>query len=868
MAESFEKMGIQGAVQALSADAAQGLDPAEAQRRLEAAGPNVLAAKKGKSPVVKFLQQFNDPMIYILFAAVVVSLFLREYTDSIIILTVVLVNGVIGYLQEAKAEKAIEALKKLASPRAVVRRGGSVMEIDAAGLVPGDLVLLEAGRFVPADLRLTETSNLKVEESALTGESVPVEKDAAFAADGDLPLGDRVNMAYMSTNVSYGRGAGVVTATGMNTEIGKIAAIIGDTAEGMTPLQKRLADLGKVLGIVTVALCAVLFVAALLQKRNLLEMLLTAISLAVAAIPEGLPAVVTIVLALGVQRMAKSRSIIRKLPAVETLGAVNVVCSDKTGTLTQNRMTVLECWFDGRSEKPQVLDPQKAALFFEGFALCNDASVGGGQKLGDPTEIALLDMGVPLGFERPALEEKFPRIDEIPFDSTRKMMTTVHRRGGKCIAFTKGAIDNLLRHTVSIYENGAARPITPEDIKQINAAAAKMASDALRVLALAYRECAPGEPPTEENLVFLGFAGMIDPPRPEAKQAVKVCRKAGITTVMITGDHRDTALAIAKELGIAKDAGEAVSGEELNRMTQEELNEKVGRLRVFARVSPENKVAIVNAFKSRGNIVSMTGDGVNDAPSLKAADIGVAMGVTGTDVAKGAADMILTDDNFATIEKAIEEGRNIYNNIRKATLYLLASNFGEILTMFVAVIAFLPVPLSPVHILWVNLVTDSLPGLALGVDPGNPAIMKKKPRDPSESLFARGGLLNLLIYGVVIGGSTLLGFLLGWHEGGLREGRTFALTILAVSQLFHAIGMRDVDKSIFRMNHLSNKALLGSVALGLLLQFAVVQLPAVNRVFGTVALDAWQWLTALALALTPLAMHEILLLIRKAAGRA
>lgn len=857
---------------------ADGLTQKEAQARQEQYGRNELAQKKGKSPIVKFLLQFKDPMIFILLAAAVVSAILQEITDSVIILVVVILNGIIGYIQEAKAEKAIDALKKLSTPKALVRREGKTEEIDAALLVPGDIVLLEAGRVVPADLRLIESSNLKIEESALTGESVPSEKDSGFVADGDIPVGDRINMAYMTTPVTYGRGVGVVTATGMNTEIGKIAKILEEDNDDTTPLQKRLADLGKLLGILTIGLCVVLFLVAVLQKRDVFDMLLTAISLAVAAIPEGLPAVVTIVLALGVQRMVKSRTIVRRLPSVETLGAVNVICSDKTGTLTQNRMTVVKSYFDGKITTPQELDPQNASIYLEGFTLCNDASIEDGKNIGDPTETALLSMSKIFSLTRKELESKYPRINEIPFDSDRKMMTTVHDYGDKKISYTKGALDVILRHSDSIFDNGKVRPLEKEDIDKINAAASEMAHDALRVLALAFRE-SNGEA-VEENLCFVGLVGMIDPPRPEAKEAVESCHKAGVTTVMITGDHKETALAVAREIGIATDVSQCISGEELNKMTQEELNKKVSGLRVFARVSPEHKVMIVKALKANGNIVSMTGDGVNDAPSLRAADIGLAMGKTGTDVAKGAADMILTDDNFATIKKAVEEGRNIYRNIKKSVIYLLSSNIGEIVTMFIGVIVGWPAPLSAVNILWVNLATDSLPALALGADPGTPEVMKEKPRSPKESLFAHGGVPLLIIYGILFGAITLFGFILGCYEATfgphlftfsqlehidfsnmnvVNEGRTFAFTALAVSELLHAIGMRDVKKSIFRMNHLNNWMMWVAVGVGIVLQFIVVQTP-VNQVFNTNPLTFIQWLTVLGLAALPLVMHEIIVL--------
>ena len=862
MAMAYENATVREALIELKAESAAGLTAREAQQRLAQYGANRLTGKKRVSPALKLLAQFNDPLIYILLAAALVSMLLGEVTDSIIILVVVVVNSIIGYIQETKAEKAIDALRKLASPRALVRRDGAIKEIEAAELVPGDIVLLEAGRQVPADLRLIDSQNLKIEESALTGESEPVEKDSSFVAEGDTVLGDRVNMAYMSTVVTYGRGEGVVSATGMDTEIGRIAKILEESGDEMTPLQKRLADLGKVLGIGTIVICAALFVVALIQHRPLLEMLLTAISLSVAAIPEGLPAVVTIVLAAGVSRMAKSRSIVRRLPAVETLGAVNIICTDKTGTLTQNRMTVTDCRVGAQLAKPEQAPPEMARRFFEGFALCNDASIENGEKLGDPTETALLDVCARYGCRRSELEREHPRVGELPFDSVRKMMTTLHEYDGGRLSFTKGALDSVLRHTAAVWDADGVRPLTAADRERILAAASEMASQALRVLALAFRPDAPAA--EEKELIFLGLAGMIDPPRPEAKDAVADCRRAGITTVMITGDHRDTAFAIAKELGIAQSSNQAVSGREVDEMTPGELAENVQKLRVFARVSPQNKVAIVRAFRANGNIVAMTGDGVNDAPSLKSADIGVAMGQTGTDVAKGAADMILTDDNFATIRLAVESGRNIYNNIRKSVLFLLATNFGEIIAMFIAVLLDWPVPLTPVLILWVNLITDSLPALALGVDTGSPGIMGDKPRDPKESLFARGGIANLLLYGAVIGGAALVGFESGLHAGGLTEGRTIALVVLAGSELFHAIGMRDTSRSIFRMNHLENRFMIAAFGIGMLLQVFIVEIPVANRLFGTQPLTAGQWEFALALAIVPLAVHELLVLIRKA----
>ncbi len=845
-----------------------GLSAEEAEKRLAEHGPNALQDHRKRSPFLLFLAQFRDPLIYILLTAGVISILMRETADSVIIFAVVIVDACIGFAQQSRAEKAMEALRKISSPHALVRRGGKVFEIPAEKLVSGDIVLLEAGRLVPADLRLLESVNLKIEESALTGESAASEKDAAFTAEKSLPLGDRANMAYLSTTVSYGRGEGVVAATGMDTQIGHIAGMLENAGEELTPLQKRLADLGKLLGIAAVALCAVLFLAAVFQHRNIPAMLLTAISLAVAAIPEGLPTVVTLVLAAGVSRMAKARSIVRRLPAVETLGAVNVICTDKTGTLTQNRMTVTETRA-GASVSAEGWDSETADRFYEGFCLCNDASIKDGARVGDPTEIALLDLCKTHGLEREEQEKSLPRADEIPFDSDRKRMTTVHLRpdGGR-IAYTKGALDGILDRCASILENGGTRLIEEADKERIRAAAAEMAGQALRVLALAFRF--ENGRPTETDMTFIGFAGMIDPPRPEAKDAVAACRKAGVATVMITGDHADTAFAIAKDLGITKDRTAVISGAELDTLAPEDLQKRVKTLRVFARVSPENKVQIVKAFRANGSIVSMTGDGVNDAPSLKSADIGIAMGITGTDVAKGAADMILTDDNFATIRKAIEEGRNLYNNIKKAVLYLLASNFGEIITMLAAVLADLPAPLTAAQILWVNLVTDSLPGLALGVDPGTPDVMNEKPRPVKESLFAHGGKALLGLYGAVIGGASLLAFFLGYREGtaahsaayGSMLGSTLCVSVLAISQLFHAVGMRDVRRSIFRMNPFSNPFLIGAVLLGIALQAAIVALPPLNAFFSTVPLNAGHWLLVFALALLPLVCHEIIVFVR------
>lgn len=842
---------------------AAGLSAKEAAARLAEQGPNVFSEKKKKTILQSFILQFKDFMIYILLAAALVSAFLGEFADMGIILVIVLFNAFIGTLQEQKAENALEALKKLASPMALVRRDGQPVEIPASDIVCGDIVILEAGRVVPADMRLLSSVNLRIEESALTGESVPSDKDAEFEAKGDVPLGDRLNMAYMSTSVAYGRGEGLVTATGMNTEIGKIADMINKTKDEMTPLQKRLGDLGKLLGIITVILCVALFFIAYIQQREMGAMLITAISLAVAAIPEGLPAVVTIVLALGVQRMVKVNTIVRKLPAVETLGAVSIVCSDKTGTLTQNRMTAVALYVPGQSfDNAYDLDDEKlkkSQHLIGGFILASDAEVNGDNRIGDPTELAFVDLGIRYGMERADLQAALPRINERAFDSDRKMMTTVHRcADGELISYTKGAMDRILNRVDSILINGEEKPITDDEMAEIEAAASNMTAKALRVLALAQKK--GDADATEENMTFVGLLGMIDPPREEAKDAVASFKEAHVRTVMITGDHKDTAFAIARDLGIADSIDQCMSGDEIDMLTPDELKARVMDMRVFARVSPENKVSIVKAYKANGQIVSMTGDGVNDAPSLKAADIGVAMGITGTDVSKGAADMILTDDNFATIEKAIAEGRNIYGNIRRSVLFLLSSNFGEIITMFFAICAGMAAPLRAIHILWVNLITDSLPALALGVNPGNPDVMKEKPRNQKESIFARGGYAFTISMGAVIAASSLFAFTIA--PGGIKSAQTYAFTVLAMAQLFNAVGMRDMNTSVFKIKHLENKMMLVAVVTGVLLQVAVTEIPFLVGVFETVELGIGEWLKLILIASSPMWMHEIIVLVK------
>ena len=857
-----------------------GLTEAEAKRRKKRYGENELQHKEQKKWYEMFLEQLNEPLIFILFIAGAISMLLREFSDTAIIFVVIFVNAIIGVIQEGKALKALEALKKLTSPVAVVRREGNVYEIEARQLVPGDIVLLETGRQVPADIRLLQSQSLRAEESALTGESVPTEKDAAFLADKEMPVGDRKNMVFTTTNIIHGRGEGVVVAIGMETEIGKIAGMLNEAKQEATPLQKRLAELGTLLSGIAVLLCIALFAIALWQKRPVFDMLLTAISLAVAAVPEGLPAVVTIVLALSVSRMVKVQTIVRRLPSVETLGAVSVVCSDKTGTLTQNKMTVTYGYVDGKIYATEELPHNKQSDYVKGFVLCNDGILEGEKALGDPTEVALLEFGKKLGVYKEALQEQYEREKELPFDSERKMMTTLHKKNGGTISYTKGSTDEILKRCNRIEERGRIRTMSLSDKKAVETAMEWLSKKALRVLAIAKRE--NDKVPMEQDLIFLGLVGMVDPARPEAKGAIETFKKAGVSTVMITGDHVDTAFAIAKELGIAYTKEQCMSGKELDQLGEEELEKRLKKVRVFARVSPSHKVRIVNGLKRLGEIVAMTGDGVNDAPSLKSADIGIAMGLHGTDVAKEASDFVLADDNFATIEKAIEEGRSIYANIKKAVLFLLSSNFGEIITMFVAVLLGMPTPLKASHILWINLITDSFPALALGVDVNNSALlMEKPPRKAKESLFAHGGLFCTIFYGTLIGCLSLIAFFtvpyvysMANHEGFqfqemlrlleqeeiLRRSQTYAFTVLGISQLFHAIGMKNTELSIFRMKHLQNKWLIGAFLFGVGLQLLVTEIPYFVEVFGTVKLQFHEWKLLIFLSMLPLLAHELLAL--------
>ncbi|ELC8428942.1 calcium-transporting P-type ATPase, PMR1-type [Clostridium perfringens] len=858
-------------LQELDVDEKNGLSSTEALRRLEKYGKNKLETKKKKTLFKQFLSQLKDVMIYILIIAAIISAFLGEISDALIILLVIIINAVIGVIQESKAEKALDALKELSTPKALVKRDGSLKEILSEDIVPGDIVIIDAGRYIPGDLRLIDTANLKIEESAFTGESVPSEKDASFLPDKEIPIGDQNNMAFMSTLATYGRGVGVVVGTGMNTEIGKIAKMIEQEENDETPLQKKLSELGKILGFLAVGICILIFIISFFQGRDLLEMFLTSISLAVAAIPEGLPAIVAIVLALGVQRMVKKNAIIRKLPAVETLGSVSIICSDKTGTLTQNKMTVTTVYTNDSyiKESEFNLNDNESKLLVDCMVLCNDATYSEKSQTGDPTEIALLESPFKLNILKEKLEKEFKRIDEIPFDSDRKLMTTVNLVDDKKTrVFTKGALDSILSICNKISVNGKLLDFTNEYKAKVLENSNIMSDKALRVLAFAYKDISKENivlDSLEKDLVFIGMVGMIDPPRLEVKDSIKLCKSAGITPVMITGDHKNTAFAIANELGIAEDISQAITGHEIDKFKEEEFNEKIINYRVFARVSPEHKVKIVKAFKSHGNIVSMTGDGVNDAPSLKAADIGVAMGITGTDVSKGASDMILTDDNFSTIVSAVEEGRKIYLNIKKSIVFLLSCNLGEILTLFTAILLNWNSPLQPIHILWVNLITDSFPALALGVDKTKEDVMNNPPRNPKESIFIKSDKIQLIINGVLIGGITLFAFKLGerLYADSLIHAQTMAFVVLSVSQLFLSLSLRSNTKSAFSLGLFSNKYLVYSILLGIFLQVIIISISFIANIFKVTPLLLYDWIVVILVSLIPFAINEILKLFRK-----
>lgn len=841
----------------------RGLSEQAAATRIERYGKNQLESARRESLVKRLFAQFKDPMILVLLAAAVLSVVAsggEDVLDAGIILLIVIVNAVISISQEDNAQKALKALEQLSAPQARVLREGHLHKIDASELVPGDIIHLEAGDFVPADARLLSCTGLMADESAMTGESMPVTKRAETSLPVETPLGDRKNMVISATMITAGRGTAVITETGMQTEMGKIASLLLKQEKVDTPLQRKMAEISRALSFLCLAVCAILFGVGLMQHRPILDMLMTAVSLAVAAIPEGLPAIVTIVLALGVSRMAKYQAIIKKLPAVETLGCASVICSDKTGTLTQNKMTIAELW-----PAPEDLRHMLLSL----GVLCNNAEEGD-EKLefqGDPTECAFLECAAREGIGKKSLEKDLPRCGELPFDSDRKRMSTLHTlpNGAYRLAM-KGAPEVVLRRCTSLLTARGVVPLTSTERERIATLSASMAGRALRVLGVAYRDDAvrPKEL-SEEGLVFVGLAGMMDPPRPEVKEAVYRCETAGIRPVMITGDHKATAVAIAKELNIFRNGDLAISGEHLDFLPQEVLEEDIERFSVFARVTPEHKMRIVKAWQKRGKIVAMTGDGVNDAPALKAADIGCAMGRSGTDVAKSASDMILTDDNFSSVVHAVEQGRGIYANIKKAIHYLLSCNIGEILTIFVATVCHFPqMPLTPVQLLWLNLVTDSLPALALGMEPVEENVMQKAPRDAGENLFNTRFSLRLLWQGVMVGGLTLLAYWLGYvYLGGPRVANTMAFATLTLSQLFHAFDVRSEEASLFHIGLFSNKAMNKAFLVGLALQLGVLCIPPLQSIFAVVPLDRAEWLTVFMLALSPLLVCEIV----KALGR-
>ena len=889
----------------------QGLSDEQVKEKREFYGLNELQAKKKKSLIVKFLEQFKDFMIIILIIAAVISGAVGYYqgegiTDSIIILIVVIVNAIIGVAQESKAEKSLEALQKLSSHVTKVIRNGKVAVIPSKELVPGDIVILDTGDYVPADLRIIESANLKAQEASLTGESVPVDKNTDVINDEKIGLGDRTNMLFSSSLITYGRGRGIVVATGMNTEVGKIAGMINEVEETETPLQQKLNKLGKTLGIVAIVICVIIFIIGLLYGKEPIEMFMTAVSLAVAAIPEGLAAVSTIVLAIGVQRMVKKHAIVKKLPAVETLGSTTVICSDKTGTLTQNKMTVKKVFYNNKLVDLDDIDIDNLGDELEKLTyismFCNDTKVLDGKLTGDPTETALIDMGFKLDFQPPILE-KYERVKELPFDSDRKLMTTVHLFPNKYMVYTKGGVDELLSRCNSYVINGNVNTDIDEYKKEIAKQNEEMAKNALRVLAMAYKEL-DHEPTDEEmktiesDLTYVGMVGMIDPPREEVKDAVEKCKTAGIKTVMITGDHKITAIAIAKALGILENEDEAITGSELEEMSDEDLIKNVRKYSVYARVSPEHKVRIVKAWQANGEIVAMTGDGVNDAPALKTADIGCAMGIVGTDVSKEAADVILTDDNFATIVSSVEEGRRIYDNILKAIQFLLSSNVGEIIILFVAILMTpllskwfnidvnLITPLLPIHILWINLVTDSLPALALAVDPAEKDIMNRKPLKPKQGVFTKGMTFRVIYQGIMIGVLTLVAFIIGLatpenelpvvniteangivrtlstEEVKVEIGQAMAFTVLALSELVHVFNIRNNKKSIFKTGVFNNSKLILATAVSAGLMLIVLFVPALRNIFSIPVLPAMNILETVILVFIPIVVVEIFKLLK------
>ena len=865
-------------------DLKNGLSNEEVLLRKEKFGENKLKEKKKKSGTQRFFEQFKDAMIIILIAAAIISFVVacvegatHEFFEPVLILLIVVINAVMGVVQESKAERALDALKNMSAPHARVIRDGKELIINSSELVPGDIILLEAGDFVPADARLIKSVSLKSEESALTGESVPSEKDANAIIKENAPLGDRNNMVFSGCTITYGTAVAVVTGTGMNTEMGKIANLLSGEGDSQTPLQKKLAKLGKYLGFLALGACAIIFIIGLASGLNILDIFMTAVSLAVSAIPEGLPAIVTIVLSIGVQRMVKRNAIIRRLPAVETLGSASIICSDKTGTLTMNRMTLVKAYVDGGEIEAisENCSSEVKKLLTYGTLCCDGSvSIENGKEIhiGDPTETAIVLAAYKNGLIKEELNREFKRIAELPFDSDRKLMTSVNQVGGQNVVIVKGAFDVMEKRCIK------------GDFEKAREINNQMSSSALRVLAVGYKvvDQIPSEISSdnlETDLEFMGLVGMIDPPRPEAKQAVKVCREAGIKPVMITGDHVVTASAIATELGILLEGDKAITGAELDLMSDEELDREVENISVYARVSPENKIRIVKAWQRKGQVVSMTGDGVNDAPALKAADIGCAMGITGTDVAKGAADMTLTDDNFATIVEAVREGRGIYANIKKVVGFLLGTNIGEVVTVFFAMLLWHVTPLLSMQLLWINLVTDSLPAIALGMEPVEKDIMKQKPKPKDEGIFAHGLGVKVALQGLMFGVLTLIAFVVGTElplaqifngalikpefEANLLGGQTMAFIVLALSQVVQAFNMRS-EKSLFESNPLGNKKLNFACLVSTAMVALVLFVPGLNGAFGLTVLQTGKYLIALGLSFVPLVVMETAKAIEKA----
>ncbi len=883
----WQSFNINEVARKLRTNIENGLTKEEAENRRNKHGPNKLDEQKKENLFIRFIKEFKDFMIIILIIAAIISAFVsfiqgeNDYIDSIIIISIVVLNAIMGLVQEAKAEKSLEALKDMSAPVAKVRRNGRIVTVKGTEVVPGDIVLLEAGNFVPADCRLINSYNLKIEESSLTGETVPILKDANVLLEEKTPIGDTLNMAFANTIVVNGHAEAIVTDIGMNTKVGKIAKMIITNESPETPIQRKLGEVGKTLGIVCLVICAVIFVIGLLKKIEPIEMFMTSVGLAVAAIPEGLPAIVTIMLSIGVTRMAKKNSIVRKLPAVETLGSSSVICSDKTGTLTQNKMQVTKVM----DLKGESLNLQKN-LVLELGSMCTDVE----GDVGEATEVAIINAAKEQGKFKERLYQKFKRINDIPFDSNRKMMTTIHSMQNQTannirdsnsndteiekvilrdkisnntdnyLVITKGAPDVLLKHCTKYSLNGEVHNLSSEDYKKIEKTNSDMANNALRVIAVAY-SIIPKLPSNidsqniENNLIFVGLIGMIDPPREGVKEAVATCRRAGIKTVMITGDHILTAKAIAKELGILRNNDLAVTGQELDRMPQNELEKNIFKYSVFARVSPEHKVRIVEAFQKTGAVVAMTGDGVNDAPALKKADIGVAMGRNGTDVAKNASDMILADDNFVTIVEAVKQGRNIFENIKKAVHFLIATNIGEIVTIFVGLLLGLKAPLLAIQLLWINLVTDSLPAIAIGLEKPDKDIMNKKPRDNRKSIFADGLWGKIIVEGTMIGVLTLFAFSIGNNLYGLEVGRTMAFVALGMLELVHSLNVKS-EESIFKVGIFENKYLVGSIILGTILTILVVMVPVFADVFKLQALTPIQWLYTMAISIMPIIIIE------------